>query len=386
MAHYFPEVVVTRSMSKWRKRIQQALFGTIAVGTGAYILHQIRKYFYQDREHADELHHVITEDDVQIGVWRYRPEENNGEPVLLVHGFGLNHRHLDVNKDLSLACYLRDEGYDVWAVDLRGRGASEIPEDPWNFDDYVKKDIPAVIDYILETTGYSQLHWAAHSMGAMLYYAFAGSMDYQDKIASAVPGQGPFHGRTPERRDDRNTQAMGFENIFLPTMEILRRLRIPWTGAARFGAFWFPQLKRILPKQFILLGLNPDNVNHESLKQGSVRSVERVSPQVLGQFMDWALARHWKDSQGKQDYRANIQDIEVPTRIIAGALDKLCPPHNQKAGFEELGTEDKDLIVAGKDEGFDVNYSHLDFCMGEKAPEEIFPLFTEWFKQHPIST
>jgi pimeloyl-ACP methyl ester carboxylesterase len=372
-------------MAKLKNRLQQVLIGSMVFGAGAWVLHQIRKSIYQDEEHADELHHVRTDDDIQLGIWRYRPESTPGEPVLLVHGFGLNHRHLDVERDLSLACYLRDQGYDVWAVDLRGRGASELPEGSWNFDDYVQKDLPAVVKYIIEHTQYPKLHWAAHSMGAMLFYAFAGSTEHQDKIASAVAGQGPFHGKSDTNgNDSNNTQATGYEYIVLPMMGFFRRLRIPWTGVARFGAFWYPQLRRILPREFIHIGLNPDNITYESLKKVSVRAVERVSPEVLAQFLDWALARHWTASDGTTDYRANIRNINVPTRVLAGAIDKLCPPHNQKAGYEELGTDDKDLIVAGKDEGFSINYSHLDFVQGENAPEEIFPLFDEWFRQHSI--
>lgn len=372
-------------MKKLTKRLRQALIGSVVVGAGAWLLHEVRKALYRDEEHADELHHLRTEDDVQLGVWRYRPEDEEAEPVLLVHGFGLNHRHLDLEEDLSLACYLRDEGYDVWAVDLRGRGSSELPDEPWNFDDYVNKDLPAVVDYVLEETGSPQLHWAAHSMGAMLFYAFAGSTGEQDKIASAASGQGPFHGKTTEHNEDeRNTQATGYEYLFLPMMAFFRRLRIPWTGVARFGAFWYPQLRRILPNQLVHLGLNPDNITHENLKKASVRAVERVSPQVLGQFLDWALARHWKASDGETDYRKNVGNITVPTRVLAGSIDKLCPPHNQRAGYEELATDDKDLIVAGREEGFDVDYSHLDFVQGEKAPEEIFPLFAEWFEEHPV--
>jgi pimeloyl-ACP methyl ester carboxylesterase len=367
------------------KRLRRILIGGTLAVAGGWLLHEIRKTLYQSRENADQLHHVTTDDGVELGLWRYPPKEGPSEPVLLVHGFGLNHRHLDLNEDLSVACYLRDRGYDCWAIDLRGRGSSEIPDDPWNFDDYVKKDLPAVIDYILETTDYSQLHWVGHSMGAMLYYAYAGSKDEQEKIASAVAGQGPFHGKTPDsQQKDGSTQAEGYEQIVLPVMELLRRLRIPWTGAVRTGAFWYPQLKNVFPSQLINLIINPENISHETLKQASVRAVERVGPQVLGQMLDWAIARHWKDQNGDVDYRKNVSNIQIPTRVVAGSIDNLCPPHNQKAGYEEIGTDDKDYVEAGKDNGFKVDYSHLDFVQGDHAPDEIYPLIHEWFKDHPI--
>lgn len=372
-------------MSEQTSRFGRGLLASGAVMAGIWGLHELRKYFYDNRGNADELHHVTTDDGVEIALNRYRPEEP-GEPVLAVHGFGVNHRHLDLNENLSLPCYLRDNGYDCWAIELRGRGDSEVPNESWNYDDYVNHDLPSAIDYILQRTGYPQLHWGGHSMGAMLYYSLAGTKpDYQDKIASAVAGQGPFHGRSSRQREaSEPAQSTGFEDVFLPTLETLRRLRIPITGAARVGGFWYPQLRRILPDPLIHFFLNPEHTSPETLKQSTVRMVERVSPNVLGQFFDWAVNRHWIDSSGNVDYRQHIEDIEVPTRVIAGAIDKLCPPHNQKAGYEELGSSSKDYVLASTEEGFSVDYSHLDFIQGDNAPDEIYPLFDDWFSKHEI--
>ncbi|MFB6345363.1 MAG: alpha/beta hydrolase [bacterium] len=377
-------------MADWTSTAKRLSVGAGAAALGAVLLHRLRKYLYDDRERADELHHVQTDDGIQLGIWRHRPRIGEpGEPILLVHGFGLNHRHYDLNENYSLASFLANRGYDCWLVDLRGRGASQIPDDPWCFDDYIQHDIPAVIDYILKRTGMEELHWAGHSMGAMIYHAYAGTSGDQDRIASAVVTQGPFHGRTPRRRrgdseDGNSPELVAFNNFFIPMIELFRRLRIPWTGVVRFGAFWMPQLRKIVPDQLIHILFNPDNITHENLKQASVRIVERVGPQVLAQFMDWGVNRRWTNREGDLNYRKGIQSITVPTRIVAGEIDKLCPPHNQRAGFEEIGSDSKDFITAGKENGFSADYSHLDFVHGEKAPEEIYPLFSKWFEKYTI--
>ena len=53
---------------------------------------------------------------------------------------------------------------------------AENVNDP-TVDDYVLLDIPAALDYIRKTTGFSQVHWVGHSMGGMLLYAYDALFD-----------------------------------------------------------------------------------------------------------------------------------------------------------------------------------------------------------------
>jgi pimeloyl-ACP methyl ester carboxylesterase len=34
----------------------------------------------------------------------------------------------------------------------------------WTVDDHLQKDVPAVLEYVLQATGAKQLHWIGHSM------------------------------------------------------------------------------------------------------------------------------------------------------------------------------------------------------------------------------
>lgn len=132
-------------------------------------------------------------------------------------------------------------------------------------------------------------------MGAMLFSAFAGTSNLGDKIVAAVATQEPFHGRTPHLEASETgdgSEPVPVSNLFVPTLEVLRRMRIPWTGIVRFGAFWMSQLRKFFPDQLIHLLFNLENIRHEDLKRATVRIVERIGPQVLAQFMDRGLSRH----------------------------------------------------------------------------------------------
>lgn len=359
----------------------------IAIGAIAgWLTDQYLQWEYRGRNTADELHRFRTSDDVGIALLRYRSSEPSAQPVLLVHGLGVNQFHMDLDERLSLARYLRDQGYDAWCVVMRGRTISETP-DYWTFDDYAKRDIPAAIDHILDETAHSQLHWVGHSMGGMLFYAVAGAVDYDHAIRSAVSIGGPFHGKRADDEGDHASNypfgfgASGYTGLFAPVLEVLRRLRVPWPVMARWGALTYPGLRPMVPNQLIQIMANPKNIQNDVLRKSAVRCVERVSAGVLAQFIDWGMNRYWSDLEGTLNYREAVSDIDVPTRLIAGSADNMVPVHNQKAGFDQLATEDKDLVIAGKEHGFSEDYSHVDLVYGPKARDEIFPLVVDWLNK-----
>lgn len=71
----------------------------------------------------------------------------------------------DDNTLVSIAYYLSNQGYDVWLIEARGStsesrrhlNTSITSSDYWNFrlDEQSHYDLPAQINYILNSTGYS---------------------------------------------------------------------------------------------------------------------------------------------------------------------------------------------------------------------------------------
>lgn len=380
---------VVESTSNWKKY----LAGAAVTLSGAWLADTFLRWKFGATESGEQLHHTTTEDGVRIGIWRHTPDHTNpGEPVLVVHGLGVNHYHMDLGERCSVAEYLSSRGYDCWVVELRGRGISETPDESWNFDDFAQRDLPSAVDYVLEQTGKSMVHFVGHSMGGMLYYALAGAVGYSNKLASAVSAGGPFHGKRaggPSRGNVNypfGADSSGYTTVFVPILELLRRLRLPYPASARWAAVGYPVLKKLVPRQILQIMINPDNISHSMVLKAAVRAPERLEATVLEQFLDWGLNRYWVDSSGQLDYRKGISEIETPTLLIAGSADNMVPVHNQESGFEQLGCEDKKLEVVGKDQGYAANYSHADMLYGPKAVDEVYPLILEWLKDHPITT
>uniref|UniRef100_A0A7G3B1V7 Putative triglyceride lipase-cholesterol esterase n=1 Tax=Lutzomyia longipalpis TaxID=7200 RepID=A0A7G3B1V7_LUTLO len=99
----------------------------------------------------------------------------------------------------ALGYLLADAGYDVWMGNARGnvwsrKHVSLNPDNPltrhqfWDFSwhEIAIYDIPAMIDFILKTTGRAKLHYVGHSQGTtVLFVMLSLKPQYSDKLLSA---------------------------------------------------------------------------------------------------------------------------------------------------------------------------------------------------------
>ncbi|XP_067671210.1 lysosomal acid lipase/cholesteryl ester hydrolase-like [Haliotis asinina] len=134
-----------------------------------------------------ENHYATTEDGFILNMQRIPHGRGTNTPgtvrpvVMLQHGLlGSATNFLDNPANQSLAYILADAGADVWLGNVRGNMYSRAhktlkPSDDtfweWSFDEMAKYDLPAMIDYILRTTGQPQIHYVGHSQGTLIGFA-----------------------------------------------------------------------------------------------------------------------------------------------------------------------------------------------------------------------
>jgi len=92
----------------------------------------------------------------------FHVESGNGEPVVLVHAIGCDHRMWD-----SLAAALAPR-YRVVRIDVRGHGGSPVPAGEYSLE-ALAGDVLAVLDGL----SIDKVHWVGLSMGGMIGQAFA---------------------------------------------------------------------------------------------------------------------------------------------------------------------------------------------------------------------
>ena len=81
---------------------------------------------YKVEDCAEQRFNVTTKDDWNLRVHLHKAQTKaaNKYPVVLCHGLAANKYSVDLDADHSVACYLKEKGYTVFAVNLRGVGGS----------------------------------------------------------------------------------------------------------------------------------------------------------------------------------------------------------------------------------------------------------------------
>ncbi|XP_037962116.2 lipase 3 [Plutella xylostella] len=141
-----------------------------------------------------ETHSVRTGDGYLLRMFRV---PGNGSAVLLMHGLlGSADDFVLAGARRGLAYRLAAAGHDVWLGNARGnkhsrRHATMRPADPafWDFSwhEIGTRDLPAMIDHVLRTTGRRRLKYVGHSQGTTSFFVMAAERpEYNDKVALMV--------------------------------------------------------------------------------------------------------------------------------------------------------------------------------------------------------
>ena len=107
---------------------------------------------------ADQVFHAHTDDGWNIAMHFHRPRypRPGAYPVILCHGIAVNKFGVDMDRGHSLAYFLKQNGYPVFVLSLRGVGKSYHSYKggyrDFGFDDFVKFDAPAVVARVATDT------------------------------------------------------------------------------------------------------------------------------------------------------------------------------------------------------------------------------------------
>jgi pimeloyl-ACP methyl ester carboxylesterase len=317
--------------------------------------------------YAHQVHFVRTQEKHPLAIHRYVPPVRRyKEPIVLCHGLAANRIIFDFAPDRSLARSLAEAGFDVWSLDLRAHGMSHRPgffsrEWRYNFDDYVKSDVPSIVDYVCDQCACEKVFWIGHSLGGMLGCAYA-KLSGGTKLAGLIGVAAPVH---------------------LDHAKVHRILR---------GLTWLP----VVPFSFVggllapLAGKIPGwiwrrlffskNIDKENRKRLIANLVEDTSSKLVKQVMDWAQQGTCCFMDGEIDYFENLNKTHLPILFLAAEKDQLAPVLRIQSAYTKTGSKDKQLRVFGIDSGDDHDYGHLDLLLGDHAQDEVYPEILEWLE------
>ncbi|GBF90704.1 alpha beta hydrolase [Raphidocelis subcapitata] len=301
-----------------------------------------------------------------------------GHPVLLIPGLASSSEATwDITPELSLVDHLARQGFDVWAVDLRGNGKSGAPRmlplsEGWCVDDHLFQDLPALVDMIVRETGSQQLHWIGHSMGGMLA---TGAMSLQGALSRHVRsvvmlGSGCFG-------------AGSWHSVLRPFVSVLC-----WPGfhGVLAGAIVGP-LVRTHALSLVESAFYWRSNTELSVASKLLRTCFRFIPRgLVSQFMNSMNSPQGLTSaDGSFRYcePKALRHARTPVLGITGDWDLFCPPPGGLRTVQQFGGEHRRFVFLGPAYGTaKSHYGHFDVIMGKNAREEVWPHITAFLAEH----
>ncbi|CAG9767019.1 unnamed protein product [Ceutorhynchus assimilis] len=153
------------------------------------------KQFLKSHDYPIETHQVKTNDGYILTMHRIPNKKSNKPPVFLMHGLLLSSIDWVVmGPGKSIGLILADAGYDVWLGNNRGNTHSRNHEYldgtlqkeqffNYSYHEIGLYDLPAMIDYVIDQTGYPKINYIGFSEGVTSFLVM-GSLkpEYNEKI------------------------------------------------------------------------------------------------------------------------------------------------------------------------------------------------------------
>lgn len=312
-----------------------------------------------------------TSDGCKLSALHFKPDFKRYEyPLVLCHGLTSTEYAFDLGERRSLARYLAERGFDVYVVNLRGRGEgysvpSKIKKNGWRMTDYLRYDVPAIISGVLSESGSKRLIWIGHSMGGILAF-WHEAIRSDERLAGIVAIASPASLRA------MNEYAKNLADYcpLLPCCGVLptsapAKVLAPFAQFGRFSE-WVSDTSDF-PQEVEALYI--------------YNSVADISVKELKDFCNALERGEFVDRRTGFVLRENLHKVKKPILVIAGSGDNLASPHNVYPFYSLSSSDDKTWVEFGTKNGFSHNYGHGDILLGDHAYDEVFPVIADWLKK-----
>jgi len=327
---------------------------------------------YRPELRAEETLFAITDDACRLPLLRYpaRGPTRRRHPVILCPGLGSNRYSFDLGEDApSLALDLTARGFEVFVVELRGPGHGDHDNSLWDFDDFVERDAPKLIEMVMAETGAPAVHWVGHSMGGMVL--LAGLARGLDGVRCGVTlgSTLDFHGTDH-----------GFDS-YKKLEPVMRRahMLLPYGWLARIVT----PLSARVHNPIDDLNLNVDNCDPATVRRLDAVGYTPISPPVALQLMTAIEPGGLQsNNEGEPPFLERLTErAQVPPVLLMGGEgDVQCPVEAvRKTVRVQPAFSARSL---GPSAGAEKPYGHFDMLMGERASTEVFVHITAWLEDH----
>lgn len=294
---------------------------------------------------------AFTQEDIFISVpnskdtlyvKRFKPNAENSIPLFCLHGSIENGRiYYSKEGEKGFAPFMAKNGYDVFVVDLRGRGKSTpkiSAASEHGQRDVILEDIPLISNHIKNLKGDIPQIWASHSWGGNLMNA------------------------SYARHQSMNVTAM----IHFATK---RRITVwNWSRIRMIQFGWFFLGKRWL-KKFGYLPFKEKGFGGDNEPKNFYHQINK-----------WIDSSDMKDTVDGFDYFEAFEKNEMPATLwLAGANDPVLGYYKDvQSTMNETKNPKAKYELLGKANGYQLNYGHNNMLTDKNAAIEVFPMILNW--------
>lgn len=285
---------------------------------------------------------VVTSDGVALAAYRYVPPgaSRAQPPVLLVADLALSREVFDLD-GVGLARHLQENGRDVYVVEPRGHGRSDVPVD-WRLADFVRRDLPAVVAAIARDRE-GPVDVVAHGyLGTLLMVASVEEL--QGRIGRVVALSTPALIEVPNKKLEAILEAGGRFERLAETPEGRRELTLLY---ANHGAFRRGVVDAVLTRMANLGGA--------------------ASRDVLAWMRSGDL-----ELTGGDTVSARLRRYDRPTLLMLPLANNVA--HSEFAApLREIATDAKVQVrVLSRFELHGEDYGQLSMLQGEHAERDVW--------------
>lgn len=354
----------------------------------------------ESRGFVAEEHEIVTKDGYILTCFRIvNPLRNvTKRPVILQHGLfsssrdwlvaapgGYAHESPDqVGNNIGFE--LAKAGHDVWLSNTRGNTYSmkHISRSKWSskfwqfsYADFAKYDVPAVVDYVMNTTDSESVAYVGHSQGTVMMWGTLATYEKYNKVVKPIIQLAP---------------SFGWKHIAAPLRAIMHSPLIPLLLGSIDGPFSGRNPLTVYMETMMCREVKPACLMYMALVAGSDReqlNTSRVDVYLWGVPAGSSIKniRHFRQAFttgffGEYDYgyRKNMQVYGQPNppafdlsritspniALFCGTNDKLAPPGDVNILRSRLPVKlMMDYTIPYKD------WNHFDFLIARDTGKLI---------------
>jgi polyhydroxyalkanoate synthase len=337
-----------------------------SVGPYPYLAPVVRRAAQVSEPPLNSTPHQVVYTKGKMRLLRFEPAvRKHKTPILFVYSLINRYYILDFLPGRSLIEFMRDQGFDCYAIDW---GVPGEVENHMGWSDMLGGLIQSAVKWTLRTSGARDLTLYGYCMGGTMALAYASLYPegLRNFVAQATPVDfhegGIFH--TWTRPEYFNVDAMvdAYGSAPIDLMEAGFSMMAPVQRLTK----WLNVFRQIDDKKFVTLFLAMEKWASDNVP-----------------FPGGVYRQYIKDCYQENNFcngrmvvggrRVDLGNITCPLLNLIADKDTIAPPASSVILNELVGSEDKTLM------NFPVG--HIGLSTSSKGPKMIWPKVAEWMAE-----